>query len=211
MPSTTEPAKTVQANPGQANPGHARTGPASRISARRQRRLAAVTLTAGAIAVLGGCASPLHHAVSSGNPASSSAPSATASASSAAKAARAAVAGRREQACASQAAWSTRARTYLQVIYADTGALAADARAGNAPGVRTAGRRLASDAVAAATLPLPVVDAADWKALLAADAAAGSALAAGGTVGAVPRLEAGSSAVSAFTTAVARCGTASTS
>jgi hypothetical protein len=201
MPPTTEPASTEPAN----------TGHASRTSARRPRRLAAVTLTAGAVAVLGGCANPLHHAVSSGNPASSSAPSATASASSAAKAAQAAAADRREQACASQAPWNTQARTYLQAIYADTGALAADARADNAPGVRKAGHKLASDAVAAATLPLPVVDVADWKALTAADAAAGSALAAGGAVGAVPQLETGSSAVSAFTTAVAQCSTSSTS
>ena len=77
--------------------------------------------------------------------------------------------------------------------------------------MRKACDRLASDAVAAATLPLPVVDAADWKALIAADAAAGSALAAGGAVGAVPQLETGSSAVSAFTSAVAQCQASRTS
>jgi hypothetical protein len=169
----------------------------------RTRRLAAVTLAAGAIAVLGGCTNPLQHSAAAQ-------PSVTASsAQKAAKAAQAAVADRREQACASQAAWNTRARSYLRAIYADTGALAADAQADNAPGVRKAGHKLASDAVAAATLPLPVVDPADWKALIAGDAAAGSALAAGGAISAVPQLETGSSAITAFATAVANCSVSS--
>jgi hypothetical protein len=175
---------------------------ASKASAR-PRRLAAVALTAGAIAVLGGCANPLQHAAAAS-------PSATASsAAKAAKAAQAAVADRREQACASQAAWNTRARTFLKAIYADTGALAADAQADNAPGVRKAGHKLASDAVAAATLPLPVVDPADWKTLVSASVTAGSALAGGEAITAVPQLETGSSAISAFTTSVAKCAPAS--
>ena len=194
MPSTTE---------------HASTKQTSRKSAR-PRCLAAVTLTAGAIAVLGGCTNPLQHSSASGN--SAPGPGATATASSAekaAEAAQAAVADRRAQACTSQAAWNTRARTYLKAIYADTGALAADAQADNAPGVRKAGRKLASDAVAAATLPLPVVDPADWKTLVSAYVAAGSALRGGGAIAAVPQLETGSSALTAFTTAVAQCASSS--
>lgn len=182
---------------------------AIKASARRPRRLAAVTLTAGAVAVLGGCANPLHHATASGSN-SAARPSAAASASaSAAKAAQAAVADRRQLTCASQATWNTRARTFLQALYADNGALAADAQAGNMPGVRKASRGLAADAVAAATLPLPTVDAADWKTLVSAYAAAGSALAGGSAITAVPQLETGSSAISAFTTAVAKCASAS--
>ena len=88
---------------------------------------------------------------------------------------------------------------------ADTGALAADASAGNAPAVTQAGRKLALDALAAATLPLPAVDPASWQALTADYAAAGTAIAAGNASGAVPRLEAGNGAISAFSAAAGKC------
>jgi hypothetical protein len=67
-----------------------------------------------------------------------------------------------------------------------------------------AGRKLTSDAIAAATLPVPPVGA-SWKALTAAYAAAGTALANGDATGAVPKLQEGNSAISAFSTASARC------
>ena len=93
----------------------------------------------------------------------------------------------------------------MKALYADTGALAADASAGNAPGVKKAGHKLATDALAAATLPLPPVDPASWKAMTAAYASAGSAIAAGNASGAIPQLEAGNSAIAAFAKAVAKC------
>jgi hypothetical protein len=61
------------------------------------------------------------------------------------------------------------------------------------------------DAVAAATLPLPPVDPASWKALTADYAAAGTAIAAGNASGAVPQLEAGNGAISAFSAAAGKC------
>jgi hypothetical protein len=107
-----------------------------------------------------------------------------------------------------QSAWNAQAASSVKALYADTGALSADARADNRTGVAKAGRKLASDAVAAATLPLSPAGAGSWKTLIAAYAAAGTALASGGTVSAVPQLEAGSSALAAFSTAVAKCAAA---
>ena len=93
----------------------------------------------------------------------------------------------------------------VKALYADTGAVAADARANNQPGVEKAGGKLASDAIAAATFTLPPVDPSAWKTLTTAYAAAGTALAAGSTTSAVPLLETGASALSSFTSAVAKC------
>ena len=64
---------------------------------------------------------------------------------------------------------------------------------------------MTSDAIAAATLPVPPVAGASGKALTAAYAAAGTALAHGDATGAVPKLQEGNSAISAFSTASARC------
>ena len=83
--------------------------------------------------------------------------------------------------------------------------MAADASADNLPGVTKAGRKLASDATAAATLPLPPVAPGSWKALIAGYAAAGTALAEGNAGDAVPQLEAGNSAISAFSGATGKC------
>jgi hypothetical protein len=164
------------------------------------KRLAVITLTAAAAAAgLAGCANPLHHAAST---------STASAAASATKQAAVTAADAAQLSCSGQAAWNAQAKASLRALYADTGALAADARAGNLPGVRKAGRQLASDAVAAATLPLPPVDPAAWKTLTAAYAAAGTALAGGGAITAVPQLETGGSAISAFTAAVAKCAAA---
>jgi hypothetical protein len=93
----------------------------------------------------------------------------------------------------------------VKALYADTGALSADASANNLPGVAKAGRKLASDAIAAAALPLPPVDPASWKTLTADYAVAGTAIAGGDASGAVPQLEAGNSAISAFSGATGKC------
>jgi hypothetical protein len=164
------------------------------------KRLAVITLTAVAAAAgLAGCANPLHHAASAAPKAS------------AAKAAAVTAEDAVQLACAGQAVWNAQAKTSLQALYADTGALAADARAGNLPGVRKSGRQLAADAVAAATLSLPPVDPAAWKTLTAAYVTAGTTLAGGGAITAVPQLETGGSAISAFTAAVAKCTAAAKS
>jgi hypothetical protein len=107
--------------------------------------------------------------------------------------------------CSEQVAWNLRGEASVKALYADTGALAADASADNLPGVTKAGRKLASDATAAATLPLPPVDPGSWKALTADYAVAGTALAEDNAGGAVPQLEAGNSAISAFTSAAGKC------
>ena len=65
--------------------------------------------------------------------------------------------------CSQQAAWNQRGEASVKALYADTGALSADASANNAPAVTKAGRKLTSDAIAAATLPLPPVDPASWS------------------------------------------------
>jgi hypothetical protein len=107
--------------------------------------------------------------------------------------------------CAEQAAWNLRGQASVKALYADTGALAADASAENLPGVTKAGRKLASDAIAAAALPLPPVDPGSWKALTSDYAAAGTAIASGDAGGAVPQLEAGNSSISAFSAATGKC------
>jgi hypothetical protein len=83
--------------------------------------------------------------------------------------------------------------------------LSANASANNLPGVAEAGRKLASDAIAAAALPLPPIDPGSWKTLTADYAAAGTAIATGDASGAVPQLEAGNSAISAFSSAAGKC------
>jgi hypothetical protein len=148
--------------------------------------LAAVTLTAAALA---GCASSLHHA---------SALAATQKASAAAR-------DRQRLVCSELVAWELRGESSVKALYADTGALSADASANNLPAVTKAGRKLASDATAAATLPLPPVALGSWKALTGDYAAAGTALADNNAGGAVPQLEAGNSAISAFSTAAGKC------
>jgi hypothetical protein len=141
------------------------------------------------VAALTGCASASHHAAS---------PAATrATATAAADAARIA--------CSEQAAWAKRGAASVQALYADTGALSADASANNVPGVTKAGRKLASDAIAAAALPLPPVDPGSWKTFTADYAVAGTAIAGGDASGAVPQLEEGNTAISAFSAATGKC------
>jgi hypothetical protein len=165
------------------------------------KRPVAVTLAAAAIAAaLAGCTTPFSHASSPATVKKTAATSTTAKqkVSTTAKT-------KTGPACPGQEAWSLRAGSSVKALYADTGALAADASANNQPGITKAGRKLASDALAAATLPLPPADASSWKVLTAAYAAAGTALAEGDASGAVPELEAGSNAISAFSSAVATC------
>jgi hypothetical protein len=163
------------------------------------KRPIAVTLAAMAVSVaaLAGCASPFQHA------------SKPATATTTTQNATAAAQSRTRLVCSDQVAWNLRGEASVKALYADTGALSADATAGNLPGLTKAGRKLASDAIAAATLPLPPIDPASWKALTAAYAAAGTALATGNATAAVPQLQAGNSAISAFTTAIGKCSGAS--
>ena len=100
--------------------------------------------------------------------------------------------------CSQQAAWNQRGGASVKALYADAGALSADASANNPPAVTNAGKKLTSDAIAAATLPLPPVDPGSWKTLTADFAAAGTDIAGGDASGAVPQLEAGNSAIGAF-------------
>src|SRR6201985_2549845 len=100
--------------------------------------------------------------------------------------------------CAALASWNQRGQAAVKALYADTGALTADAKATTAKAVVSAGRKLTSDAIAAATLPVPPVGAASWKTLTAAYAAAGTALGSGAATGAVPQLQAGNTAISEF-------------
>ena len=67
----------------------------------------------------------------------------------------------------------------MKALYADTGALAADERAENTPGVTKAGHKLASDAIAA--------------------------VAGGDASSAVPQLEAGNAAITGFSAATGKC------
>jgi hypothetical protein len=150
-----------------------------------------VLASAALVTTLAGCASMTQHAAT---------PAASASASGSASAATPA-----QAACSELVSWNQRGASAVKALYADTGALTADARANNAKAVAAAGRKLTSDAIAAATLPVPPVAVASWKALTAAYAAAGTALANGDATGAVPRLQEGNSAISAFSTASARC------
>ena len=108
-------------------------------------------------------------------------------------------------ACSEQVAWAQHGAASVKALYADTGALSADASANNLPGVAKAGRKLASDAIAAAALPLPPVDPGAWKTLTADYAVAGTAIAGGDASGAVPQLEEGNSAISAFSAATGKC------
>jgi hypothetical protein len=147
-------------------------------------------------AALAGCASLGQHTtapkVSASAPASGSAVAATPARAS----------------CAELATWNQRGASAVKALYADTGALTADAQANNAKAIAAAGRKLTSDAIAAATLPVPPVAAASWKTLTAAYAGAGTALANGDATGAVPQLQAGNSAISAFSTSTAKCTSA---
>jgi hypothetical protein len=151
--------------------------------------LAGIVLAAG----LAGCSSLGTHATTS---------AATASATATATAAAAAPS---KADCTELTSWNQRGQSAVKALYADTGALTADARANNSRAVIAAGRKLTSDAIAAATLPVPPVAAASWKTLTAAYAAAGTALAKGDATGAVPQLQTGNTAISAFSTATARC------
>jgi len=155
------------------------------------KRPVLVTLAgaAFALAALAGCGSPFRHAAS---------PAASRSASAAAQ-------DQLQAACAQQAAWNQRGEASVRALYADTGALSADASANNSAGVTAAGRKLTSDAIAAATLPPPPIDPGSWKVLTADYAAAGTAIAKGDASGAVPQLEAGDSAISAFSSAAGKC------
>jgi hypothetical protein len=163
------------------------------------KRLIVVTLAGPvlAVAALAGCANVLHHAAS---PAATRATTAAAQDSTAAAAADSA-----RIACSEQAAWDRRGAASVAALYADTGALSADGSADNLPGVAKAGRILASDAIAAAALPLPPVDPGSWKTLTVDYAAAGTAIAGGDLSGAVPQLEAGNTAISAFSGATGKC------
>ena len=160
--------------------------------------LAGSVLAAGALA---GCAGAFHHAMSS------AATQSAATQSAATPSAAAAAQDQMRQACSEQATWDRRGQASVKALYADTGALSADASAGNEPAVIRAGRKLASDAIAAAALPLPPVDPASWRALTADYAAAGTAIAGGDASGAVPQLESGNGAISAFSTAAGKCAT----
>jgi hypothetical protein len=143
------------------------------------------------VTALAGCASMTQHATTS---AASASASASAGASTPSQAT-----------CVELVSWNQRGASAVKALYADTGALTADARANNAKAVAAAGRKLTSDAIAAATLPVPPVAGASWKTLTAAYAAAGTALANGDATGAVPKLQEGNSAISVFSTASARC------
>ena len=166
------------------------------------KRLIVVTLAGPvlAVAALTGCANVLHHAAS---PAATRATAAASKDSTAAAAAAAADSAR--IACSEQLTWDKRGAASVTALYADTGALSADGSADNLPGVAKAGRILASDAIAAAALPLPPVDPGSWKILTVDYAAAGTAIAGGDLSGAVPQLEAGNSAIVAFSGATGKC------
>jgi hypothetical protein len=165
------------------------------------KRLIVVTLAGPvlAVAALTGCANVLHHA------ASPAATRATAAASKDSTAAAAAAADSARIACSEQMTWDKRGAASVTALYADTGALSADGSADNLPGVAKAGRILASDAIAAAALPLPPVDPGSWKIFTVDYAAAGTAIAGGDLSGAVPQLEAGNSAIVAFSGATGKC------
>jgi hypothetical protein len=155
-----------------------------------------------AAAALAGCAG-FHHAASpAANPAATPT---TATSSAATRSAATAAQDQLRQLCYEQEAWDGHGEASVKALYADTGALASDASAGNAPAVTQIGRKLASDAIAAAALPLPAVDPASWKTLTADYAAAGTAIADGNASGAVPQLEAGNGAIGAFSAAAGKC------
>jgi hypothetical protein len=163
------------------------------------KRSAAVAL-AGPIlvAALAGCTSLTDHTTPAADSASASASAASVAAPSKAS-------------CAALATWNQRGQSAVKALYADTGALTADAQANNARAVISAGRKLTSDAIAAATLPVPPVAPPAWKTLTAAYAAAGTALAKGDATGAVPQLQQANTAISEFSTMTAKCSSASSS
>ncbi len=155
-------------------------------------RLAGTVLASTALAgALAGCASMTQHATTS---AASASPSGSVS-----------VAPPTRALCTQLDAWNLRGESAVKALYADTGALTADAHANNQRAVASAGRKLTSDAIAAATLPVPPIGAASWKTLTAAYAGAGTALANGDATGAVPQLQQGNTAISAFSTVTAKC------
>jgi hypothetical protein len=155
---------------------------------------AVVTLAGAALAVaaLAGCSSAFGHAASS-----AASPKATGSAQD-----------QTQSSCLAQLAWNLNNSSTVKALYADTGALAADERAQNSSGVTKAARKLASDAIAAATLPLPPMASGSWKALTEDYATAGTVIAGGNASSAVPQLEAGNSAISAFSAATGKCTSA---
>jgi hypothetical protein len=155
---------------------------------------AVVTLAGAAlaVAVLAGCGSAFHHAASS-----AATPKASASAQD-----------QTQSTCMAQLSWTLHNSAAVKALYADTGALAADERAQNTPGITKAGRKLASDAIAAATLPLPPMASGSWKVLTMDYAAAGTAIAGGNASSAVPQLEAGNSAIAAFSAVTGKCTSA---
>jgi hypothetical protein len=152
---------------------------------------AAIAASALLAVTLAGCASTTGPATTSAGAGRASSPAAAAAPSKAD--------------CTQLTSWNQRGQSAVKALYADTGALTADARANNTRAVAAAGRKLTSDAIAAATLPVPPVAAASWKTLTASYAAAGTALAKGDATGAVPQLQTGNTAISAFSTATARC------
>ena len=166
------------------------------------KRLIVVTLAGPvlAVAALTGCANVLHHA-----PSPAAAPATAAASKDSTAAAAAAAADSARIVCSEQLTWDKRGAASVTALYADTGALSADGSANNLPGVAKAGRILASDAIAAAALPLPPVDPGSWKILTVDYAAAGTAIAGGDLSGAVPQLEAGNSAIVAFSGATGKC------
>jgi hypothetical protein len=173
------------------------------------KRPAAFTLAAAAaIAALAGCTTPFSHASGSADTQQTTAAAkqaATASQKVSTTDKTSTVKTSTVPACPGQEGWSLSAASSLKALYAATGALAADASASNQAGITKAGRALASAGLAAATLPLPPTDPSAWKALTAAYVAAGTALAGGDETDAVPQLEAGNSAIAAFSSAVAKC------
>jgi hypothetical protein len=162
-----------------------------------RNKLPAATAVAATMlaAALAGCTSVTEHATNAAASASAS-PSGSGTA---------AVATPGKAACAELATWNQRGQSAVKALYADTGALTADAHANNANAVAKAGRKLTSDAIAAATLPVPPVAADSWKTLTAAYAGAGTALAQGNATGAVPQLQQGNTAISEFSTETAKC------
>ncbi len=148
-----------------------------------------VLASAALVTALAGCASMTQPAATSAASASAASSAATPS----------------QATCLELVSRNQRGAGAVKALYADTGALTADARADNAKAVAAAGRKLTSDAIAAAILPVPPVAGAWWRTLTAAYAAAGTALANGDATGAVPKLQEGNSAISAFSTASAQC------
>jgi hypothetical protein len=185
------PGRLVFGRPAAVGSGVAGSGVAGTAVASTVARAALASIVL--VTALAGCASLTQHATTS-------AASASASASAAAR-----TAAPSQSTCLELVSWNQRGASAVKALYADTGALTANARANNAKAVAAAGRKLTSDAIAAATLPVPPVAGDSWKTLTAAYAAAGTALANGDATGAVPKLQEGNSAISAFSTVTARC------